>query len=421
MASPPPLSLLADEELRLNALRSYGILDTPPESSFDDLTALAALICETPIALISFVDEKRSWLKSKTGVSSTERSQDGAFCEHAIHQGIDEILEVPDATADPRFARNPLVTFEPHVRFYAGAPIVSPEGQTIGVLSVIDLKPRSLSPEQLESLKILSRHVVALMETRRQSARLVEETQRREGAEAALQEQARIRNDENVVWVESLREKEALLKEVHHRVKNNLQVITSLLRIEGRRIDHPVTQGVLDRMQGRIQSMALLHETLYRSSNSASVDLAAYLGQLSNQIFRSHVALPGTIRLHVDLEPLPMKIDQAIPCGLIVNELVSNSLKHAFPDGRLGDIWISLQPADDGARIVLSVSDNGSGLPADFDQKRLGSLGLQLVSDLARQLQGHLTIGPAPKAAFEVTFPRIRVPTQEIPRLPENA
>jgi PAS domain S-box-containing protein len=212
----------------------------------------------------------------------------------------------------------------------------------------------------------------------------------------------------------SLHEKEALLKEVHHRVKNNLQVITSLLRIEGRRADHQATKSVLAQMQDRIQSMALLHETLYRSGNFARVDLASYLRQLSEQLFRSLGTRPGAVRLNVDLVPVFVEIDKAIPCGLIVNELVTNSLKHGFPEGVTGELWVRLQRSEDGTTLALSVSDNGAGLPRDFDLRRQNSLGLQLVSDLARQLQGSLKIGPGPEAVFEVTCSVTR--TGESPR-----
>jgi PAS domain S-box-containing protein len=192
----------------------------------------------------------------------------------------------------------------------------------------------------------------------------------------------------------TVREKEALLKEVHHRVKNNLQVITSLLRLESNRIDHPATREVLRNMQNRILSMALLHESLYRSSDFAQVDLAGYLRQLTVQLTRSMAIGPG----HVELD-----LDQAIPCGLIVNELVSNSLKHGFADGRPGDVWIELQALAEGT-LRLRVKDNGAGFPADFESKRAKSLGLQLVADLAGQLRGRLEVGPGPGSLFEVTF-----------------
>ena len=204
--------------------------------------------------------------------------------------------------------------------------------------------------------------------------------------------------------VSSLREKEALLKEVHHRVKNNLQVIASLLRLEARRIDHSLTRSVLKEMQGRIQSMALLHETLYRSGNFSRVDLAPYLSQLAHQLFRSLIAQPGTVKLNLDLTPVHLEIDQAIPCGLIVNELASNSLKHGFPEGRTGEVWIQLHPDGDKGAFRLVVRDSGVGLPQNFAWQQQRSLGLQLVSDLAQQLQGELKVGPGPEAVFEVTL-----------------
>jgi GAF domain-containing protein len=148
-----------NEAERLNTLRGYGILDTHPEDRFDDLTRLASLICGTPISLISLVDEDRQWFKSKTGLEVCQTPREEAFCAHAIMSP--ELLLVPDASQDPRFATNPLVLGELHVRFYAGAPLTAPNGHHLGALCVIDRVPRQLSREQLESLRILSRQVMA--------------------------------------------------------------------------------------------------------------------------------------------------------------------------------------------------------------------------------------------------------------------
>ncbi len=205
----------------------------------------------------------------------------------------------------------------------------------------------------------------------------------------------------------SLHEKEGLLKEVHHRVKNNLQVITSLLRLEAGRSAEPATRAVLKDMRGRIHSMALLHEMLYRTANFARVNLADYLRQLATQLVRGQNAAPGAVRLSLDLKPVDVDIDQAIPAALIVNELLSNSLKHAFPEGRVGELRLVLDV--DSARLVrLCVSDTGVGLSPDFETRRTKSLGLQLVSDLARQLGGKLEIERIPEARFTVTFPLTR-------------
>ena len=202
----------------------------------------------------------------------------------------------------------------------------------------------------------------------------------------------------------SLIEKEALLKEVHHRVKNNLQVITSLLRLESERNRQPETIAVLRDMQGRIHSMALLHESLYRSGVFAAADLGVYLQKLTTQSLRALSEKPGSIQLRLDLANIAVGLDLAIPCGLLVNELLANCIKHGFPNGSGGEIRVELHPIDQGSRFRLRVSDNGSGLPADFEFRRTQSLGLQLVAGLARQLGSTLEIGPGPQAVFTVSF-----------------
>lgn len=442
MADQVVTSIAAEEVRRISASRSQTISGAAIEPWFDDLTVLAAQICRTPIAFVSLIDESGLRIKAKVGIVTGEIPPNPVTCAPSSLDP-DQILEIPDTLADPRFAGSEWVTSELHVRFYAGATLVSHEGQILGSLCVMDRMPRTLSEEQRTALRVLSRHVVAQMELLDRSRKLAEETQSRKRAEAVLRQQNEkltrsqaeasrllelagqsrgallsILEDEQLAskaLVTSLREKEALLKEVHHRVKNNLQVIASLLRLEGRRIDHPMTRSVLREMQGRIQSMALLHETLYRSGNFARVDLAAYLTQLTSQLFRSLAVQPGAVRLSLDLAPVLVEIDQAIPCGLIVNELASNCLKHGFPEGRSGEVSVRLRAAGHDGSLTLSVADNGVGLPADFDLRRTRSLGLQLVSDLARQLQGSLFIGPGPETLFEVTFAQARMPTIEIP------
>lgn len=203
------------------------------------------------------------------------------------------------------------------------------------------------------------------------------------------------RKKAEVTLQHALAEKVGLLNEVHHRVKNNLQVVTSLLRLEGRRSSQAETQAVLADMQGRIRAMALLHESLYREGTFASVELSVYLRQLCQQTFRANAGRSGAVRLVLDLCPAQVSMDVATPCGLLVNELLSNCLKHAFPDERAGEARVSLQ-AQDPAHWVLTVSDDGVGLPADFEARRAQSLGLQLVSDLSTQLGGILDTTPPP-------------------------
>lgn len=172
-----------DETARLCALQCYAILDTAPEATFDKLTRLAAQLCGTPIALVSLIDAHRQWFKSKVGIEVTETPRDVAFCAHAILQP--EMLIVPDTLTDARFARNPLVTADPGIRFYAGTPLMTAAGQALGTLCVIDRTPRTLTPQQMEILQVLGQQVVTQLELRRslmESAVLMQEYQKTEVA-----------------------------------------------------------------------------------------------------------------------------------------------------------------------------------------------------------------------------------------------
>lgn len=166
-----------DEERRLGILRSYNILDTPCEQPFDDLAMLAAHICQTPMALISFVDQERQWFKARIGIGDTEMRREIAFCAHAILNS-DEVLEVRDAKADPRFAENPLVAADPHVRFYAGAPLASPAGPAVGTICVLDRRARALTSDQKTALRALSRQVISQLELRQPACHLVQTSTR---------------------------------------------------------------------------------------------------------------------------------------------------------------------------------------------------------------------------------------------------
>src|SRR4051812_10440062 len=155
-----------NEAARLEALHQYGILDTDPEESFNDLTRLAAYVCDTPIALITLVDAHRLWFKARVGIGEKETSRDISFCAHAILQ--DGPFIVPDALDDERFRDNPFVSSDPHIRFYAGSPLMSPEGFKIGTLCVIDKRPKELSPKQIAALKILGNQVITQLDLRRE-------------------------------------------------------------------------------------------------------------------------------------------------------------------------------------------------------------------------------------------------------------
>ena len=187
MTNPIP----KNETRRLKVLWQYEVLDTVPEEVFDDLTNLAAYICEAPIALISLVDEDRQWFKARTGVTLKETAREISFCAHAIVK--EGVFVVPDATKDARFKNNPLVTGPQKIRFYAGAPLITPDGHALGTLCVLDKNPRTLRPQQQQALSVLARHVVSQLELRRHARELQQvSVNRREQASALARAKAEI-------------------------------------------------------------------------------------------------------------------------------------------------------------------------------------------------------------------------------------
>ena len=200
----------------------------------------------------------------------------------------------------------------------------------------------------------------------------------------------------------ALREKEVLLEEVHHRVKNNLQVITSLLGLQARSIKDPATRIKFDESSYRIQAMAILHEILDESSSLAEIDFANYIQRLVAHLVRSYGA-SGRIRTRLLLNPLSCHRDVALPCGLIVNEVLSNALKYAFPGGKVGDVQIELRREANGG-VHLLIADNGIGLPRGCNWETSPTLGLRLVRTLARQIEANLQVNSDNGTTFSISF-----------------
>jgi len=201
----------------------------------------------------------------------------------------------------------------------------------------------------------------------------------------------------------SLAEKETLLREIHHRVKNNLQVISGLLNLQSHYIDDEGVRTIYKESQNRIKTMALIHEELYQREDLARINLADYIGELARNLMASYSMVSGRIGLDLDLSDAEITIDTAIPCGLILNELVSNSLSHAFPDNAQGKIEIKFRLLDE-EKYELTISDDGTGLPDSLDIKNSGTLGLRLVSILAEQLNANLEIENGPGTTFRLVF-----------------
>lgn len=202
----------------------------------------------------------------------------------------------------------------------------------------------------------------------------------------------------------SLKEKEVLLKEIHHRVKNNLQIVSSLLQLQSRRTQEKQAAEVLQDSQNRISSIALVHEKLYRSEDLANIDFGQYIPDLINHLFDTYKVKRNAVTLRTKVDKILLEIDTAIPCGLIVNELVSNSLKYAFPKNHKGKIQIEFYANND-ETLTLIVRDNGIGIPEKLDIETTSSLGLTLVQGLVDQLEGTLELNRSQGTEFRITFP----------------
>jgi len=204
---------------------------------------------------------------------------------------------------------------------------------------------------------------------------------------------------------DSLEEKDLLLKEVHHQVKNNLQVISSIFSLQSQAIADPQALAIFEESQNRISSMALIHEKLYQSEGLANIDFADYIRDLASHLLASYNVNPDRVATDLRIDNIHLTLDSAIPCGLLINELVSNSLKHAFPGDRGGHISIELGAIAPGT-LRLQVTDDGVGLPEGLDLAQTNSLGMCLIDSLTRQLAGTLEVANTPGACLRVTFPQ---------------
>jgi len=221
------------------------------------------------------------------------------------------------------------------------------------------------------------------------------------GAIEAIRDITDLRNAEKKLK-KSLKEKETLLKEIHHRVKNNLMIISSLLNLQSHYIKDKEALDVFRESQNRAKSMAMIHERLYQSTDLKNIDFGEYIRSLTTDLYHSMVSDPSQVELDLDLEDVRIDINTVVPLGLIVNELVTNSMKYAFPPGESGLIKVELCRANE--NIVLRVSDNGVGFPANVDYKNTNSLGLQLVNNLIIQIDGELKLDKSQGTTFTLRF-----------------
>jgi two-component sensor histidine kinase len=367
---------------RLAALRRYGILDAPPDAAFDDFVQVAAYVCQVPVALVSLVDQSRQWFAAEIGLGVRQTSLDRSVCAEAIHGAA--TLVIADLAQDSRFAANALVAGGPRLRFYAGALLQTPDGLPLGTLCVLDDAPRpeGLTERQAFTLEALARQVVAKLELRRAAS----------GMDALLAE------------------KDLLVQEVHHRVKNSLATVQALLLLQARSA-LPGVAGQLQEAARRVRTFGTMHEHLYRTGTASEVDIAAYLQSLVDDqqaAFASASSADGrAITLEADSAPWPSS--EAPILGLVVVELVTNALKYGK-----GTVKVALRMAS--GHAVLTVADEGQGLPAGFVPADSTGLGMRLIAGLLRgprhgrleidRTQGHTCFratmrAPQPEAGIE--------------------
>jgi PAS domain S-box-containing protein len=288
-----------------------------------------------------------------------------------------------DPSSDPR--RGGLPEGHPLINSFLGLPFYR-GGKLIGLVGIAN-RPGGYEVELVEYLKPILSTCANIIEAYRSD-------QKRKQSEEQIKD--------------SLKEKEILLREIHHRVKNNMQIISSLLGLQAESIKEKRYLDMINDSRNRIMSMYMVHEKLYRSPDLEKIEFTKYISDLANGLLQSYGVKTSTVDLNINVNDTSLGIDFAIPCGLIINELVTNSLKYAFPDGRKGKINLSLQPLDENM-FELVVSDNGAGIPRDVDFRKTESLGLRLVTILAEnQLQGQVDLNRNGGTEFRIKFKGVK-------------
>ena len=364
------------EAHRLAAVRRYDILDTPPDGSFDRITALAARLFSTPISIISLVDTDRIWFKSAHGLDAPQVDRSPGLCASAILDDAPYLLT--DAAVDPRSLANPLVAGDFGLRFYLGIPLRTHDGFNLGTLCVIDREPRTVSQDQIAQLEHLASIVIDQMELRLSARAAVGEL----SLALAEKDQALARAD-------------VMAREIDHRVMNSLQFVSSLLALQSRAAGNPEVAVALDAAAARVATVGRVHRHFYLDDPGERTDALLYLERLCGELS----SLLNGVTLEVVGEPTQVPTAKIMALGLVVNELVTNAAKHGAKR-----IQVSFGCA--GGPCRLCVSDDGPGLPKGFDPGAAQGLGMRVIAALARQLGGDFAHGAAEGggACFTLSF-----------------
>jgi signal transduction histidine kinase len=388
-----------NEQARIHALLQYEILDTEAEAVYDDFVELASYICQTPIALISLVDPTRQWFKATVGCSASETSRDVAFCAHAIHQS--DVFVVPDTLTDPRFVDNPLVTGDPHIRFYAGAPLITPAGLAIGTLCAIDREPRILSPEQITALQTLARQVVSQLELRRLTKELQQVLESKNKLFHILSHD--LRSPFNGILAFS----QALADEAETLSREEIQDFSQTVLNSAEQFMH-----LIDNL---LQCTRFELGSLEYQPNTVTID--SVVGNVLTLLKGN--AAQKKVNLVCETNPATEVFADSTMLHSIFQNLIGNAIKFTPSNGR-----VTVRAADQGSMIQVSVIDSGVGVPPEklahlFElmagrstdgtagEKGTG-LGLLLCKDLVEKHGGQLWVDSVvgQGTSFHLTLPK---------------
>ena len=355
------------ESRRIDVLRRYDILDSPPDGAFDRITALAARLFGVPISIISLVDIDRIWFKSHHGLDVEEIGRDPGLCASCILEDVPWV--VADAKTDARALANPLVAGEFGLRFYMGAPLRTHDGYNLGTLCIIDTAPRTVTENEKSQLTDLAAVVMDEIELRLSSRSTIAELQK------------------------VIAEKELMAREVDHRAMNGLQLVSSLLQLQSREAGGAASDQ-LSLAANRVAAMARAHQYIFQTESVGHADCIEYLkrlcAELANVLQVNHIAVEG------HNAQIPTRF--IVPLGLIVTELISNAAKN-------GATIIKVSFADHTAgRYALSVEDDGNGLPSGFDPTKTNGLGMKVISSMVSRLNGKLIFGSSDSSETGVKF-----------------
>jgi two-component sensor histidine kinase/ABC-type amino acid transport substrate-binding protein len=365
-------------ESQLKALNNvFENLGTDPQENIIYITSETNKLLNGVCSLYNRLDEVDQslcvWAEFNSPDDLQKRDNpEGHICYEATIKGRDKPVIISDLTGTEYEESDPNVK-KYGLKSYLGYPVTLQE-EAIGSLCVVDIQERKFTDNEVYIISTLAK-AISIEEERARSKQYLKN---------------------------SIFEKEILLKEIHHRVKNNMQIISSLLNLHSKNINDNKIIHLFKESQNRVKTMALIHEKLYAESNFAEIDISSYIRSLANYLFRNFSDLSKNLKLEISTDKIMLDIDSAIPCGLIINELVTNSIKYAFPDKDNGTIMITFKHENE--KNILIIKDNGIGLPAEFDLDNILTLGYDLVKALTDQLHGSLEIKRSAGTEVVLTF-----------------